>query len=312
MRILVTGGAGFIASHVVDRFIERGHEVAVLDNLATGFRALVNPAARFYQTDLTDAAAVERCFAEFRPEVVDHHAAQIDVRRSVDDPVFDAGTNILGALGLLQACTRHGVRKFVYASTGGALYGEGRSLPATEEHPVNPESPYGVSKHTLEHYLYLWKLLHGLDYTVLRYPNVYGPRQNPHGEAGVNAIFILLMLRGKRPRIFGTGEQVRDYLYVMDVVEANQLALALGSGEMVNLGTGIGTSVNEIFRELKAIVDFTGEPVYEAARPGEVQRIYLDASRARQVLGWTPSVSFHEGLVKTVEWSRRTGGEPLR
>ena len=312
MRILVTGGAGFIASHVVDRFIERGHEVAVLDNLSSGFRALVNPAARFYQADLTDAAAVERCFAEFRPEGVDHHAAQIDVRRSVDDPVFDAGTNILGALGLLQACTRHGVRKFVYASTGGALYGEGRTLPATEEHPVNPESPYGVSKHTLEHYLYLWKLLHGLDYTVLRYPNVYGPRQNPHGEAGVNAIFILLMLQGRRPHIFGTGEQVRDYLYVTDVVEANERALALGSGEMVNLGTGIGTSVNDIFRELKTIVGFTGEPVYEAARPGEVQRIYLDATRARQVLGWTPSVSFHDGLVKTVEWSRRTGGEPLR
>jgi UDP-glucose 4-epimerase len=234
------------------------------------------------------------------------------VRRSVDDPVFDAGTNILGALGLLQACTRHGVRKFVYASTGGALYGEGRQLPATEDHPVNPESPYGVSKHTLEHYLYLWKLQHGLDYTVLRYPNVYGPRQNPHGEAGVNAIFILLMLQGKRPRIFGTGEQVRDYLYVMDVVEGNERALALGSGEMVNLGTGIGTSVNDIFRELKAILGFAGEPLYEAARPGEVQRIYLDATRAGQVLGWKPRMSFRDGLVQTVEWSRRTGGEPLR
>jgi len=312
MRILVTGGAGFIGSHVVDRFIERGHEVAVLDNLSSGFRELVDPAARLYEADLTDSAAVERCFAEFRPEVVTHHAAQIDVRRSVDDPVFDAGTNIVAALGLLQACTRHGVRKFVYASTGGALYGEGRQLPATEEHPVNPESPYGVSKHTLEHYLYLWKLLHGLDYTVLRYPNVYGPRQNPHGEAGVNAIFILLMLQGKRPRIFGTGEQVRDYLYVMDVVEANELALALGSGEMVNLGTGIGTSVNDIFRELKAIVGFTGEPVYEAARPGEVQRIYLDATKAKQVLGWTPHMSFRDGLAQTVEWSRRTGGKPLR
>jgi UDP-glucose 4-epimerase len=312
MRILVTGGAGFIGSHVVDRFIELGHEVAVLDNLSSGFRQLVNPAARLHEADLTDAAAVERCFAEFRPEVVDHHAAQIDVRRSVDDPVFDAGTNILGALGLLQACTRHGVSKFVYASTGGALYGEGRQLPATEEHPVNPESPYGVSKHTLEHYLYLWKLLHGLDYTVLRYPNVYGPRQNPHGEAGVNAIFILLMLQGKRPRIFGTGEQVRDYLYVLDVVEANELALARGSGEMVNLGTGIGTSVNDIFRELKAILGFAGEPLYEAARPGEVQRIYLDATRAKQVLGWTPRMGFREGLAQTVEWSRRTGGESLR
>jgi UDP-glucose 4-epimerase len=312
MRILVTGGAGFIGSHVVDRFIERGHEVAVLDNLSSGFRALVNPAARLFEADLTDAAAVERCFAAFRPEIVDHHAAQIDVRRSVDDPVFDAGTNIVAALGLLQACTRHGVRKFVYASTGGALYGEGRTLPATEEHPVNPESPYGVSKHTLEHYLYLWRLLHDLDYTVLRYPNVYGPRQNPHGEAGVNAIFIGRMLAGKAPHIFGSGEQVRDYLYVMDVVEGNEQALAKGSGEIVNLGTGVGTSVNDIFRELKAILGYAGEPVYEAPRAGEVQRIYLDASRAREVLGWEPRVRFHDGLVMTVEWSRRTGGAPLR
>ncbi len=312
MRILVTGGAGFIGSHVVDRFVERGHEVAVLDNLATGFRAFVHPAARFFEADLTDAAAVERAVAEFAPEVVDHHAAQIDVRRSVDDPVFDAGTNVLGALRLLESCTRHGVRKFVYASTGGALYGEGRQLPATEDHPVNPESPYGVSKHTLEHYLYLWRLLHGLDYTILRYPNVYGPRQNPHGEAGVNAIFIGLMLQGKRPRIFGTGEQVRDYLYVMDVVEANELALTGGSGATVNLGTGIGTSVNDIFRELRSILGFAGEPVYEAARPGEVQRIYLDATRAREVLGWTPRTRFRDGLVQTVEWSRRAGGEPVR
>ena len=304
MRILLTGGAGFIGSHVADRLVELGHEVAVLDDLSTGFREFVNPRARFYETDLRDAAALERCFAEFRPEVVDHHAAQIDVRQSVSDPIHDAGINIVGALGVLMACTRHGVRKFVYASTGGALYGEGRSLPATEDHPVNPESPYGVSKHTLEHYLYLWNLLHGLDYTVLRYPNVYGPRQNPHGEAGVNAIFIGLMLEGRRPRIFGTGEQVRDYLYVGDVVEANALALSRGSGEMVNLGTGVGTSVNDIFHELKAILGFAEEPIYEAPRPGEVQRIYLDATRAKQVLGWVPSTSFVEGLKKTVEWSR--------
>ncbi len=312
MRILVTGGAGFIGSHVADRFVERGHEVAVLDNLSTGFRSLVNPAARFFQADLTDAAAVERCLAEFAPEVVDHHAAQIDVRKSVDDPVLDATTNILGGLRLLEACTRHGVRRFVYASTGGALYGEARRLPAGEDHPVNPESPYGVSKHTLEHYLYLWKLLHGLDSVVLRYPNVFGPRQNPHGEAGVNAIFIGRMLQGQRPHVFGTGEQLRDYLYVMDVVDGNELALTRGSGEIVNLGTGIGTSVNRIFRELKEILAFTGEPIYEPPRPGEVQRIYLDAARAREVLGWSARTTFREGLERTVEWSRRTGGQPLR
>ena len=312
MRILVTGGAGFIGSNVADRFVALGHDVAVFDDLSSGFREFVNPKARFYEGDLADAAAVNAAIADFRPDVVDHHAAQIDVRRSVDDPIFDAQTNILGALGLLQACARHGVRKLVYASTGGALYGEGRTLPATEEHPVNPESPYGVSKHTLEHYIYLWRLLHGLDYTVLRYPNVYGPRQNPHGEAGVNAIFIGLMLAGRQPHVFGSGEQVRDYLYVMDVVEANELALTRGSGEIVNLGTGIGTSVNDIFRELKGIIGFAGEPIYEPPRAGEVQRIYLDASRARAVLGWSPTTVFHDGLAQTVEWSRRTGGEPLR
>jgi UDP-glucose 4-epimerase len=304
VRILVTGGAGFIGSNVADRFVALGHDVAVFDDLSSGFREFVHPEAKFYRVDLADAGAVDAAIADFRPDLVDHHAAQIDVRRSVADPVFDARVNILGTIGLLQACVAHGVKKVVYASTGGALYGEGRQLPAPEEHPVNPEAPYGASKHTVEHYLYIWKLLHGLDYTVLRYPNVYGPRQNPHGEAGVNAIFIGLMLEGAQPRIFGDGTAVRDYLFVDDVVEANVLALERGGGEMVNIGTGVGTSVNDIVRELKAITGFAGEPVHLPARPGEVQRIYLDATRARSVLGWTPKVSFREGLEKTVEWSR--------
>ncbi len=304
MRILVTGGAGFIGSNVVDRFVALGHEVAVFDNLSSGFREFVNPKAKFYEGDLADAGAVERSVADFRPDIVDHHAAQIDVRKSVADPAFDAMVNVVGSIGLLQACQRHGVRKVVYASTGGALYGEGRFLPATEDHPVNPEAPYGASKHTVEHYLYIWKLLHGLDYTVLRYPNVYGPRQNPHGEAGVNAIFIGLMLEGKRPRIFGDGNAVRDYLYVDDVVEGNVLALEKGSGEMVNLGTGVGTSVNDIVRELQKITGFTEGAIHDAARPGEVQKIYLDATRAKQVLGWEPKISFAEGLRRTVDWSR--------
>jgi UDP-glucose 4-epimerase len=304
VRILVTGGAGFIGSTAADRFIALGHEVAVLDDLSTGFREFVPQAARFVKADVTDAQAVDRFFAEWRPEIVAHHAAQMDVRKSVDDPVHDARTNLLGGINVLLACTRHGTRKVLYASTGGALYGEGRKLPATEDHPVNPESPYGASKHSFEHYLYLWKLLHGLDYTILRYPNVYGPRQNPHGEAGVNAIFIGLMLEGKRPRIFGTGEQLRDYVYVDDIVEANVLALAKGSGEMVNIGSGVGTSVKQIFTELKSILGFAGEPIYEAPRAGEIQRIYLDATRAREVLGWRPRVGFREGLEKTVAWAR--------
>ncbi len=304
MRILVTGGAGFIGSNVVDRFVALGHELAVFDNLSSGFREFVNPKAKFYEGDLADAAAVDAAIRDFRPEIVDHHAAQIDVRKSVADPVFDARVNVLGSIGLMQACQAHGVRKIVYASTGGALYGEGRQLPATEDHPVNPEAPYGASKHTVEHYLYIWKLLHGLDYTVLRYPNVYGPRQNPHGEAGVNAIFIGLMLAGVRPRIFGDGTAVRDYLYVDDVVEGNVLALEQGSGEMLNLGTGVGTSVNDIVRELQGILGSREGALYETARPGEVQRIYLDASRAKRVLGWEPRVTFTEGLRRTVEWSR--------
>jgi len=304
VRILVTGGAGFIGSNVADRFVALGHEVAVLDDLSTGFREFVPRAARFVETDVTDAEALGRFFAEWRPEVVSHHAAQIDVRKSVDDPVRDARINLLGGIQLLQACTRHGVRKVLYASTGGALYGEGRKLPATEDHPVNPESPYGASKHSLEHYLYLWKLLHGLDYTVLRYPNVYGPRQNPHGEAGVNAIFIGLMLEGKRPRIFGTGDQLRDYVFVEDIVEASVLALSRGSGETVNIGSGVGVSVNLIFSELKSILGFEGDAIYEGPRPGEIQRIYLDATRAREVLGWKPRVGFREGLEKAVAWAR--------
>jgi len=304
VRILVTGGAGFIGSTVADRFIALGHEVAVLDDLSTGFREFVPQAARFVKADVTDAQAVDRFFTEWRPEIVTHHAAQMDVRKSVDDPVHDARTNLLGGINVLLACTRHGTRKVLYASTGGALYGEGRKLPATEDHPVNPESPYGASKHSFEHYLYLWKLLHGLDYTILRYPNVYGPRQNPHGEAGVNAIFIGLMLEGKRPRIFGTGEQLRDYVFVDDIVEANVLALSKGSGEMVNIGSGVGTSVKQIFTELKSILGFAGEPIYEAPRAGEIQRIYLDATRAREILGWRPRVGFREGLEKTVAWAR--------
>jgi UDP-glucose 4-epimerase len=305
LRILVTGGAGFIGSNVADRFLELDHEVAVFDDLSTGFQEFVSPRVKFYRGDLADAGAVDRCVADFRPELVSHHAAQIDVRKSVSDPLWDARVNILGSIGLLQACTRHGVRKVLYASTGGALYGEGRHLPATEDHPVNPESPYGTSKHTVEHYLYLWKLLHGLDYTVLRYPNVFGPRQNPHGEAGVNAIFIGLMLEGRRPRIFGDGTAVRDYLFVTDVVEANVLALTQGSGEMCNLGTGVGTSVNDIVHELQDILGFREGAIHDAPRPGEVQRIYLDASRARRVLGWAPQVGFREGLRRTVEWTRK-------
>lgn len=310
MRILVTGGAGFIGSHVAERFVAEGHEVAVVDDLSTGFRRNLPPGASFERVDLCDGPALERVLAAFRPEVVDHHAAQIDVRQSVRDPLRDATINILGGLNLLGACVRHGVRKLIYASTGGALYGEGRRLPAAEDHPVNPESPYGVSKHAFESYLALWRRQYGLDSTVLRYPNVYGPRQNPHGEAGVNAIFIGQLLAGSQPRVFGDGQQVRDYLYVDDVAQANVLALTAGSGETLNLGTGTGTSVLDILDALGSILGVPSGPIHEPARAGEVQRIYLDASRARRVLGWAPTVSFADGLTRTVEWFRSASHSP--
>ncbi len=303
MRILVTGGAGFIASHVSEGFIAEGHEVAVLDDLITGFRKNVPSKAKFFEGDIRDAEFVKSVFDDFKPEAVDHHAAQMDVRKSLDDPVFDAHTNILGSINLIQNAVRLKVKKFVYASTGGAVYGEPQWLPVMENHEIRPECAYGISKHTVEHYLELYRILEKLPYTVLRYPNVFGPRQNPHGEAGVNAIFIGLMLDGKIPIIYGDGEQLRDYAFVSDVVNANVLAMQMGEGEIVNIGSGIGTSVNTIYETLADILKFSHPANYQPERKGEIEKIFLDARKAKEVLGWEPRVSFREGLEKTVEWS---------
>jgi len=303
LRILVTGGAGFIASHVAEELLAQGHEVAVLDNLSTGFRPNVPAAARFYEGDIRDADFVRKVFDAFRPEAVDHHAAQMDVRKSLLDPVFDAQTNILGSINLILEAVRHQVQRFIYISTGGAVYGEPQRLPVDESHPINPECAYGISKHTVEHYLELYRILQGLPYVVLRYPNVYGPRQNPHGEAGVNAIFIGLMLEGKTPTIFGNGEQLRDYGYVSDVVDANLRALTRGEGGIHNIGSGVGVSVNQIYHTLSRILGFGREPIYAPAREGEIQRVFLAADKAKRVLGWEPTVSFEDGLRRTVEWA---------
>lgn len=305
MKILVTGGAGFIASHVSEGFIAQGHEVAILDNLITGFRRNIPKEAKFYEGDIRDIEFVRSVFDEFKPAAVDHHAAQMDVRKSLDDPIFDAQNNILGSINLIQNAVRLKVKKFVYISTGGAVYGEPQWLPVMENHEIRPECAYGISKHTVEHYLELYRMLEGLPYTVLRYPNVFGPRQNPHGEAGVNAIFIGLMLNGKQPLIFGDGEQLRDYTYVSDIVNANILALTNGEGEIVNIGSGLGTSVNTIFETLADILEFPQPAIYKPARKGEIEKIFLDARKAKTVLGWEPQVSFREGLEKTVEWSKQ-------
>lgn len=305
MKILVTGGAGFIGSHVADRYIAAGHEVWVLDNLVTGKRENLNPAARFVEMDIRQAKEVEALFAAEKFDVVNHHAAQMDVRKSTEDPVYDAECNILGSLNLILSATRHGVKKFIYISTGGAVYGEPKRLPVEEDDPINPECQYGISKHTVEHYLYLYRVLYNLNYTVLRYPNVYGPRQNPHGEAGVNAIFAGLMLAGKRPCIFGDGRQVRDYVYISDIVEANVLALSRGDGEIINLGSERGTTVLELFEHLKRLTGFQGEPDFAPPRLGEIRCIYLSGRKARQVLGWQPTVDVPSGLQRTVEWMKR-------
>jgi UDP-glucose 4-epimerase len=302
LKILVTGGAGFIGSHVVDRFINEGHTVSIVDDLSTGRESNLNPRAHFYKIDIRDPHLIDVFTAE-QPEVVSHHAAQMDVRKSVADPLFDASVNVLGALNVLEAARKSGVRKFIHISSGGTVYGEPRYLPCDEAHPIAPLCPYGITKHTFEHYLYLYQQLYGLDYTVFRYPNVYGSRQDPHGEAGVIAIFCGLMLKRRPVTIFGDGEQLRDYVFVADCARANLLAAAPGSPSGIfNLGSAIGTSVNQLFAALKHITAYPLDAAYAPARPGEIFKIYLDARLAQRELGWTPSLTLTEGLQQTVDY----------
>ena len=304
MKVLVTGGGGFIGSHVVDGLIAAGHEVSIVDNQSTGSRRNVNPAATFYEADIRSPELAE-IFDAARPEIVDHHAAHAEVRESVDDPVYDADVNVLGSINLFQQCVRTGVRKVIFISSGGAVYGEPQALPCAEDHPILPLSPYGASKAAVELYLFLYKQTYGLDYTVLRYANVYGPRQDMLAEEGrVVAIFSQLMLAGRQPTINGDGEQQRDFLHVADAVAANLLALERGSGQAYNLGVGRPTSVNQLFALLKGLTSFAGEAAYGPARPGEVYRIFLDSSKAGRELGWEPRVGLEEGLRDTVRYFR--------
>ncbi|HYA23185.1 MAG TPA: NAD-dependent epimerase/dehydratase family protein [Terriglobales bacterium] len=305
MKILVTGGAGFIASHVSEAYLRAGHSVVIVDDLSTGKRENIPPAAKFFKQDITDFAGMEQIVAEERPEIINHHAAQMDVRRSVREPLFDARVNILGALGLLELAVKYKIRKFLYASTGGASYGEVDSVPVDESHPTAPICHYGVSKLTLERYLFLYQHLYGLNYTVMRYPNVFGPRQNPHGEAGVVAIFALQMLRGDQPTIFGDGTKTRDYVFIDDIVTANVALLENGDGETLNLGSGEPTSDYQIFELVSAATHYHGGVKYAPVRPGEVASIALDGRRALAVAGWAPRVSLEEGVARTVESIRQ-------
>jgi len=304
VKILVTGGAGFIGSNVVDAYLGAGHEVVVVDNLASGNRANLNPAAKLYEVDIRTPELAEVLERE-KPDVVNHHAAHIDVRRSVADPLYDTSVNIVGSISLLEACRKSGVRKIIYISSGGAMYGEPDYLPCDEAHPVRPLSPYGASKHTVEHYCFMYKESFGLDYTVLRYPNVYGPRQDPYGEAGVVAIFTERMLKGEPVTINGTGEQERDFIYVGDCVSANLLVLEAGGGKEYNLGWGIGTNVNEVFARLKETIGYPLDARYGPAKTGETFRIYLDTTRIRKELGWRPMIPLAEGIARTVDFFRK-------
>lgn len=303
MKVLVTGGAGFIASHVVDLLIASGYEIVVVDNLSTGRRANLNPAATLVEMDIRDSRLAD-VFAHERPDYVNHHAAQMDVRRSITDPIFDASVNVLGSINVIECARTARVKRFVYISTGGAVYGEPVYLPCDEDHPINPICQYGASKHTVEHYLFMYRVNYGLDYAVLRYPNVYGPRQDPNGEAGVIAIFTGQMLADEQVVINGDGEQVRDFVYVEDCARANLLALTMGQSGIYNLGSGRGTSVNDIYRTLKARTGYGRHAIHAPAKLGETRAIFLKAERARDEFGWTPVVALEEGLARTVDYFR--------
>jgi len=304
---LVTGGAGFIGSHVVDRLVALGYRVAVLDNLSTGRTQNLHPAAALHVADVNDPSIPE-IFQQVKPNLVFHLAAQISVSASVREPIADGQTNVLGMLRVLEAVKACGVEKIIYSSTGGALYGEPQTHPCSEEHPIAPLSPYGLSKYLAELYILLYHRLHGLDYTILRYGNVYGPRQDPHGEAGVVAIFTQAMLEGRGVKIFGDGFQERDFVYVGDVAEANIQAIGKGTGGAYNIGTGHGSTVNQVFQLLQQCTGYQEAAEYTPPRPGDVYRISLSHRKAAAELGWQPQVSLEEGLRHTVEYFRNRRG----
>ncbi len=312
-NVLVTGGAGFIGSNLVKRLLELGKSVVVVDNLSSGKIENIGPfiekGALFYEHDITDEEMIKRIFLLHKPKVVFHLAAQASVSKSVREPDFDAGVNIMGSLNLLKLSIEYGVEKFIFSSTGGAIYGNGVDTPTPETTCPNPVSPYGIAKLSVEKYVGFFGKEKGLRYTCLRYGNVYGPRQDPYGEAGVVAIFTERMLKGEDVTINGDGEYVRDYVYVEDVVEANVLAMERGDGEVINIGTGVGTSVNELFKILKEVTSYEKDPVYGPPRPGDLRKSILDWTKAREVLGWEPKVSLREGIEKTVEWFRKRGDQ---
>lgn len=311
-KVLVTGGAGFIGSHIVDGYLKEGYQVVVIDDLSGGKRENLNKKAKFYQMDINDRKVAE-IFAEEQFDLVNHHAAQIDLRTSVKKPLLDAKINILGTLNLLENCLKYKVRNFIFISSGGAIYGQPEEIPVDEYYPKNPLSPYAVAKHTMEHYLYYYRQIFALNYLALRYANVYGPRQDPFGEAGVIAIFSQRMLKKDRPTILGDGEQLRDYIYIDEVIDINMLASqkieslnkkrASSPDDLsYNVGIGKGNSVNFLYRVLAEITDFQEKPIYAPGKKGDIRKIYLDTEKAKKELNWQAKLELRDGLKKTVKW----------
>ena len=306
MRVLVTGGAGFIGSHIVDELVSQGHTVSVVDDFSEGSLQNLNPEARLFDVNINDAPALETAFAEARPDIVSHHAAQVSVRNSMYDPTRDAQVNIIGSLNVLQAAVKHDVGRFIFASTS-VVYAKPDHLPMDETHPLSPESVYGVSKLSVENFVRLYSDTYGIKHKIFRYGNVFGPRQNPHGEAGVVAIFAGQFLRGEQPTIFGDGTKTRDYVFVSDVVSASIAAMGdTGDNDTYNIARGIGVSDYEIFDTVAAAADSSVQPKYAPVRPGEPQHLSLDPTKAHEVLSWRPGVSLSEGIAQVVEHYRQT------
>lgn len=300
MKVLVTGGAGFIGSHITDALVEKGIETIVVDNLITGSKRNINAKANFYEISILDKN-LAGVFKTERPDVVIHEAAQTDVSRSLREPQYDARVNILGSINLLKNCIRYSVKKIIYASSC-AIYGTPQYLPVDEKHPLNSISPYGVSKQTVEKYLYAYHEIYGLNYCALRYSNVYGPRQNPYGESGVVAIFANLMLNDIRPKIYGDGGKTRSYVYVGDIVKANILAFNANKSGIYNIGTTEETTDRCIFDIISRTCSYNKEPEYVDERPGEIKRMCLYVGKAKNELGWMPETRLEEGIAKTVEY----------
>jgi len=300
-KILVTGGAGFIGSNLVDKLIEEDYEVVVVDNLTTGKKDNLNPKATFYHEDIR-MPILSQIFQKEQPDYVSHHAAQIDVRKSVEDPMNDLDINGIGFLNVMECSRKNNVKKVVSISSGGVVYGEPEEIPIPETAKKNPLSPYGITKHLSELYMNYYRKIHNMNCVALRYSNVYGPRQDSKGEAGVIDIFARAMLNNEQCKIFGDGEQLRDYIFISDVVNANIQTLKYGMNEAFNIGTGNPTSVNQLFKTLKTQLNYLHDPQYLPARPGELRVNCLDISKAEHLLAWEPKVSLQEGIKKTVEW----------